>query len=514
MAIMPTDQLTLTEIGPTLMDIALTRSDFVMDAGVQQRVALDAEKVREYAELYRDGRDLGRLVIFYDRHSYILADGFHRAQAAWSVGLESLPADVYDGTLRDAVLYATGCNLHGKPLTNADKRKRVTTLLRDRAWSHWSDNSIAKHCGVAQSFVSKIRGDLTLHSEISEDEVSATTRTYRDKYGQVRTMDTSQIGQHTGHDGNGIYDLTSGAGSALLAAPGLELEPEVLEADPPPVDVHRNRWGSITTPPTYPQTSGDYEWYTPVEIVTLVQAVLGDIDVDPASCARAQETVQARTFYTLEDDGLRQPWHGTVFCNPPYQMPDVARFCGKLIEELDAGHTTEAVLLVNSVTETAWFQRIAPRAAALCFPNERIPFIHTTKDGMRPCQGQTLLYFGPQVQRFCEVFGDTGLLLQIVRTPVAQLELLTTSTEEQREGADIPTSCSPLPASAPEAASPLVLAAWRMLQQHQPCTNAQVAERRRRKREQTYEALQTLVEQGYARTEGQQYWAVDGPARE
>jgi hypothetical protein len=162
----PTEQLTMLQAHPTLIEMDLRRADFHIDVGVQQRVALDPEKVREYAELYQEGRDLGRLVIFYDRHTYILADGFHRAQAAWQIGIERLPAEVYDGTLREAVLYATGCNLHGKPLTHADKRKRVTTLLQDREWSHWSDNSIAKHCGVAQSFVSKIRADLTLHSEL------------------------------------------------------------------------------------------------------------------------------------------------------------------------------------------------------------------------------------------------------------------------------------------------------------------------------------------------------------
>ena len=112
---------------------------------------------------------------------------------------------------------------------------------------------------------------------------------------------------------------------------------------------------------------------TPPEVMTLVRQVLGTIDVDPASCLAAQEVVQARTYYTVEDDGLRHPWTGTVFCNPSYQMPEVARFCGKLLEELDAGHTTAAILLVNSVTDNRIrLQHIAPRAAALCFTDGRI----------------------------------------------------------------------------------------------------------------------------------------------
>jgi hypothetical protein len=82
---------------------------------------------------------------------------------------------------------------------------------------------------------------------------------------------------------------------------------EVLDPHPPEMPLS-----------TLEQTStGDYEWYTPREVLALVRQVLGVIAVDPASCATAQATMQARTFYTLADDGLRQPWTGTVFLNPP-----------------------------------------------------------------------------------------------------------------------------------------------------------------------------------------------------
>lgn len=41
--------------------------------------------------------------------------------------------------------------------TNADKRRAVETLLRDDEWGKWSDNEIARRCGVSQPFVSKLR---------------------------------------------------------------------------------------------------------------------------------------------------------------------------------------------------------------------------------------------------------------------------------------------------------------------------------------------------------------------
>lgn len=60
-----------------------------------------------------------------------------------------------------------------------------------------------------------------------------------------------------------------------------------------------------------------FEHYTPVEYIEAARYVLGRIDLDPASCARANETVRASTYYTKEDDGLTQTWFGNVYLNPP-----------------------------------------------------------------------------------------------------------------------------------------------------------------------------------------------------
>ena len=86
-----------------------------------------------------------------------VADGFHRTHAATG-GLEASRPMVHEGTKRDALLYACTANsTHGLPLTADDKRQVVTRLLQDEEWSQWSDNRIAKHCGVAHSFVGRVR---------------------------------------------------------------------------------------------------------------------------------------------------------------------------------------------------------------------------------------------------------------------------------------------------------------------------------------------------------------------
>jgi len=55
------------------------------------------------------------------------------------------------------------------------------------------------------------------------------------------------------------------------------------------------------------------EFYTPSHIIELVRASMGGIDLDPASCELANETVGARRFYDIKQDGLKRPWFGNIF---------------------------------------------------------------------------------------------------------------------------------------------------------------------------------------------------------
>lgn len=87
--------------------------------------------------------------------------------------------------------------------------------------------------------------------------------------------------------------------------------------------------GSLTNPLLEPS----YSWYTPADDMALVRRVLRTIDCDPASCAEANETVRARTFYTREQDGLTLPWRGRVFLNPPFQTQFMRPFVSKLIAD-------------------------------------------------------------------------------------------------------------------------------------------------------------------------------------
>lgn len=149
-------------------------------------------------------------------------------------------------------------------------------------------------------------------------------------------------------------------------------------------------------------SSTTFECYTPARYVDAAREVLGDIDLDPASSAEANETVRAATYYDEEADGLEQPWFGRVFLNPPYGRSLTARFAVKLTEEYGEGHVDAGILLINAYgLDAHWFQPLFD--GVLCFTDHRIPFY-----GGGPTFGSLFVYLGRSPAQFAEVFGEFG----------------------------------------------------------------------------------------------------------
>src|SRR5260221_7395603 len=86
-----------------------------------------------------------------------------------------------------------------------------------------------------------------------------------------------------------------------------------------------------------PQKSN--EWFTPSRYIEAARLVMGSIDLDPASCSEANQTVKAKRYYSIDDNGLEQPWYGNIWLNPPYGRSanyvdsNIGLFTKKLLDE-------------------------------------------------------------------------------------------------------------------------------------------------------------------------------------
>ena len=158
------------------------------------------------------------------------------------------------------------------------------------------------------------------------------------------------------------------------------------------------------------QDSGNFEYYTPSFIVEAARIVLGTIDLDPASSRQANRSVQARRFFTVIDDGLAQPWHGTVWMNHPFGRERNPVWINKLCSEYESGNVSAACCITFAATSERWFQPLFDYP--LCFLHPRTNYL--LPDGS-PKGGVTkrsvVAYLGGNISGFIREFKQLGRVM-------------------------------------------------------------------------------------------------------
>ena len=110
------------------------------------------------------------------------------------------------------------------------------------------------------------------------------------------------------------------------------------------------------------------EWSSPREVVEPIAEAIGGFDLDP--CSGAERSPFADACYTEADDGLKQPWSGDVWVNPPYS--DVSSWAKKAAAE--AGDGARVVFLCKGDSSTEWWQSAIEQATAVCAVDRRLSF--------------------------------------------------------------------------------------------------------------------------------------------
>lgn len=135
------------------------------------------------------------------------------------------------------------------------------------------------------------------------------------------------------------------------------------------------------------------EWYTPPFLIERAREFMGSIDLDPASCAKAQEWIKAPDWFDGQErgSGLELDWCGRVWLNPPFS--NTSKWCEKARKEWRESRIDEALVLVNSNLGYKWYEEMAALFPS-CQLYERLEFIRG--DDLKPHgkakRGQTLFW--------------------------------------------------------------------------------------------------------------------------
>lgn len=243
----------------------------------------------------------------------------------------------------------------------------------------------------------------------SEDEFIAANEAADKPVGEMSARDVKDAVKKFNRQRNG--GLKENFGLVQSAAPETndnttdEIIPETnssAEADDSAADMSQKK----TPPPISRNHNGTVEYFTPKEIVDAARRVFGGtIDLDPASCALANETVKAEKFFSIDDDGLSQMWHGNIWLNPPYTNGVIQKFVSKLL----TSDFTAAIVLVDAATDTKWFRNLADACDGIVFTAGRVNCLpHGEKNSSNPTRGSAIFYIGDDADKFFTEFEQFG----------------------------------------------------------------------------------------------------------
>jgi hypothetical protein len=135
-------------------------------------------------------------------------------------------------------------------------------------------------------------------------------------------------------------------------------------------------------------------YFTPQHIADMVREAMGGvIDLDPASCEAANERIKAVKFYTKEQNGLIQPWHGNVFLAPPHSA-GVDKFIDKALSEWHMGGIGQMIVMLQGRIN----QALAKVATRIRIYPKLIRCV--AEDGSAVEASMTFYYFGNEPERF------------------------------------------------------------------------------------------------------------------
>lgn len=157
---------------------------------------------------------------------------------------------------------------------------------------------------------------------------------------------------------------------------------------------------SLFSAPT--QSRDTDERYTPAWIF---EALGETFDLDPASPPLGVSKVPTSAVWTKDHDGLSQPWHGFLWCNPPFS--NSTAWAERFIEHGSG-------VWLGPLANARWHDLMTRHSDALVILRD-FAFISPTHAGKRSSMPLSMHGFGPRavaaLHRFVERQPAAGVLV-------------------------------------------------------------------------------------------------------
>ena len=139
--------------------------------------------------------------------------------------------------------------------------------------------------------------------------------------------------------------------------------------------------------------------FTPPEFLDVIQAVFGQIDLDPCGHVSSPVLATRRILQSDGGDGMAEEWIGRlVYVNPPFSA--LIKWLRRADEQWHLGNAETIVCLVPARTDSTWFHDRLRSVADIHMLRGRLRFATTNDPGHRAPFAMMLVVFGcSRVQR-------------------------------------------------------------------------------------------------------------------
>lgn len=125
------------------------------------------------------------------------------------------------------------------------------------------------------------------------------------------------------------------------------------------------------------------EYPTRANTFAALDSRFGPFDLDPCCTI---DSKKAPAFFTLEHDGLRQPWHGRVYMNPPYNRGVINLWMEKAVTEVQSGRVDLLLAVIPASTCASWWHAwVEPFADEIAFIKGRQHFEFLQRPAFSTC---------------------------------------------------------------------------------------------------------------------------------